>query len=365
MTQRLLVSTRKGLFEWEARDGQWQLAATSFLGEPVTLVLPDPRDGATYAALNLGHFGVKLHRRAAGAAAFTEIAAPAYPPQPETDFGPFPWKLKLVWSLEAGGTGQPGTLWAGTLPGGLFRSDDRGESWRLQRALWDLPDRNEWFGGGYDEPGIHSICVDPRDADRVLVALSSGGAWSTRDGGATWSARSTGMRADYMPPEKAYDLNAQDPHRIVRCPSAPDVLWCQHHGGIWRSTDDGAQWTEVIRDTPGATSTFGFAVGVHPHDPDTAWFVPAIADQRRIPVDHALSVARTRDGGRSFEQLRDGLPQRNCFDLVYRHGLAVADDGCTLAIGSTTGGLWVSHDSGDHWQAIDASLPPITAVRFA
>lgn len=365
MDARLIVSTRKGLFEWERRGGGWALAATAFLGDPVTLALHDRRDGCTYAALNLGHFGVKLHRRDPGATAFTEVASPAYPPQPESGAGPFPWTLRLLWSLEAGGAGQPGTLWAGTLPGGLFRSDDRGEHWSLQRGLWDRPERLEWFGGGYPEPGIHSICVDPRDADRVLVGLSCAGAWATTDGGASWAPRSAGMRADYLPPEKAYDQNGQDPHRIVRCPSSPDVLWCQHHGGIWRSTDDGASWSEVPPATPGATSTFGFTVGVHPQDPDTAWFVPAIADQRRIPVDHALSVARTRDGGRSFEQLRDGLPQRNCFDLVYRHGLAVGDDGRSLAIGSTTGHLWTSDDGGEHWQAVDALLPPISAVRFA
>jgi len=109
---------------------------------------------------------------------------------------------------------------------------------------------------------------------------------------------------------------------------------------------------------------FGFAVAAHPQDPDTAWFVPAQADERRVPVDGALVVSRTRDGGRSFETLRRGLPQQHCYDLVYRHGLALGSDGCTLLMGSTTGHLWSSGDAGDHWQAVSAYLPPIYAVRL-
>ncbi|MBP6778631.1 MAG: exo-alpha-sialidase, partial [Piscinibacter sp.] len=107
-----------------------------------------------------------------------------------------------------------------------------------------------------------------------------------------------------------------------------------------------------------------FAVAVHPQDGAMAWFIPALADERRVPTDGALVVNRTRDGGASFETLRDGLPQTHCYDLVYRHGLAVAGDGRTLMMGSTTGGLWASADAGDSWQTVSMNLPPIYAVRF-
>jgi hypothetical protein len=95
-----------------------------------------------------------------------------------------------------------------------------------------------------------------------------------------------------------------------------------------------------------------------------AWFVPAVADQCRVPKDGALVVNRTCDGGETFETLRCGLPQADCYDLVYRHGLAVADDGQTLLMGSTGGGLWASSDSGDRWQMLPQRLPPIYALRF-
>ena len=361
MNMRAYLSTRKGLFELAKENGRWQFGPVHFLGEPVSMALADRRDGTLYAALNLGHFGVKLHRRHAGLETWTELPAPAYPPKPEASEDKVDWNNRLIWALEAGLPGEPGLLWAGTLPGGLFVSRDHGDAWQLVRSLWDVPQRANWFGGGYDVPGIHSISVDPRDGRRLLVGVSCGGAWRSEDGGATWSVSSTGMRADYMPPEMNENEEVQDPHRIVRCPGQPDVLWCQHHNGMWRSLDGGRHWQEI---TGVPLSHFGFAVAAHPTDGDTAWFVPAEADQRRIPVGAALAVLRTRDGGKSFEVLNKGLPQAHCYDLVYRHGLAVSDDGHTLVMGSTTGGVWISENGGDSWQTLSTSLPPVYAVTF-
>ncbi len=298
---------------------------------------------------------------------------PVYPPQPEEQAAaasdapadpdaprPAPWSLQQLWVLEAGGADEPGVLWAGTIPGGLFRSDDRGASWALNRPLWDRPERAQWFGGGYDYPGIHSICVDPRDSRHVSIAISCGGVWQTRNGGDSWEATTRGMKAGYMPPERSEDPNIQDPHYMVQCPSRPDALWVQHHDGVFRSEDGGASWRRI----EGRPSKFGFAVAVHPRDPDTAWFAPATKDECRIPVDGKLVVSRTRDGGRSFEVFDEGLPAPPAYDLIYRHGLAVDDSGERLAMGSTTGGLWVSENGGERWTCVSAHLPPVYCVRF-
>lgn len=364
MADRLFVSTRKGLFVFQRAGGSWRIAETQFPGEPVTAVLPDARDGTLYAALNLGHFGVKLRRRRPGRE-WEECSAPAYPPRPEPGPGEepgAPWTLLQVWCLEAGGADRPGTLWAGTIPGGLFRSRDGGDTWKLLRSLWDRPERSEWFGGGYDHPGIHSVCVDPRDSRSVTVAVSCGGVWQSRDDGEDWRLRAEGMDAAYMPPERRDDPNIQDPHRVVQCAARPEALWAQHHCGIFRTTDYGARWVPV---GPVPPSGFGFAAAVHPADPDTAWFVPAQSDDCRVPPDARLVVTRTRDGGNSFEVLRRGLPEAPSYDLVYRHGLDVDAEGRCLAMGSTTGGLWISDDQGEHWQQAQVRLPPVYAVRFA
>jgi photosystem II stability/assembly factor-like uncharacterized protein len=356
MNDRILVATRKGLLTLARCNGNWSVAATDFPGIPVTAALRDRRDGALYAVLKHGHFGTKLHRSNDDGRSWKEIATPAFP----ADAAGEP-ALFQVWTLEAGGADQPGRLWAGALPAGLFRSDDRGESWQLVRALWDVPERPKWFGGGYDDAGIHSISPDPRDSHRMLVAISCGGVWQTTTGGDSWTLQGHGLVAAYMPPEQAGTLEVQDPHRVARCIDAPEVMWMQHHNGIFRSTDAGANWAQLK--PPG--DDFGFAVAAHPHDPLTAWFVPGMKDELRMPRDGALAVSRTSDGGKTWDVLREGLPQRDAFDLVYRHGLDVDASGRCLAMGSTTGALWVSDDAGDHWQLVNAHLPPIYAVRFA
>jgi photosystem II stability/assembly factor-like uncharacterized protein len=356
MSDRLHVATRKGLLTLSrGGDGGWCVAATAFAGVPVTAVLHDARDGARYAALRHGHFGAKLHRSDDDGRSWRELAAPAFPPGTAGEPA-----LSQIWTLAPGGPTQPGRLWAGGIPAGLFRSDDRGESWQLVEALWNVPERAGWFGGGYDDAGIHTVSPDPRDADDIFVAVSCGGVWNSRDAGRSWTLHGEGLIAAYMPPDQFNRLEVQDPHRVVRSPAAPDVMWMQHHNGMFRSADAGRTWTQLK--PPG--DDFGFAVAVHPQDPDTAWFVPAIKDEMRIPRDGAMCVTRTRDGGRSWQTLRDGLPQREAFDLIYRHGLDVDETGARLAMGSTTGALWASEDAGEHWRLVNAHLPPVYAVHF-
>jgi hypothetical protein len=355
------VATRKGLFGVRRTSSGWHLGMPHFTGEPVTQFVVDRTAGACYAALRLGHFGVKLWKSGDLGVNWQEVAAPAFPPKPtegEWKDDATPWSVDMIWALEA----APGTLWAGCLPAGLFKSVDGGANWQLVESLWLRPERKEWFGGGYDHAGIHSIVVDPRDANHLTIAVSCGGVWQTRDAGGTWTSTSKGMVSDFMPPERREDPNIQDVHRMAHCASKPDVLWAQHHGGLYRSTDGGMNWRPLAAPAP---SGFGFAVAAHPANPERAWFVPSHSDARRIPVDGRMVVTETADGGASFHVRRQGLPQHDAYHLVYRHALAVSVDGGTLAMGSTTGGLWVSEDEGATWQCLSRDLPPIAAVRIA
>ncbi|MGE0257870.1 MAG: WD40/YVTN/BNR-like repeat-containing protein [Alphaproteobacteria bacterium] len=359
MAERLYVGTRKGLFELARRGAGWDIVDVHFLGDPISALLP--HGDIVYAALDLGHFGAKLWRRD-GATGWRELAAPAFPPQPE-DAGddPHPWSLGKIWVIEPGRV--EGRLWAGTMPGGLFRSDDDGETWVLNENLWRLPERRQWFGvAGGEQPGINSVLIDPRDPSDIRIGVSTGGMWASQDAGISWRIINRGMYNEYMPPEQRETPIAQDIHRLARCTAYPEVVWCQHHNAVFRSDDAGASWRELTAIRP---AKFGFAVAAHPRDPQTAWFVPAAKDERRIPHGGALVVARTSDGGESFEVLRRGLPQRHAYDLVWRHALDVDASGEVLAFGSTTGGLWVSEDGGNSWITIDARLPPVAAVRFA
>jgi hypothetical protein len=170
------------------------------------------------------------------------------------------------------------------------------------------------------------------------------------------------MQADFMPPEQRGDPVIQDVHCLQLCAAAPDVLWVQHHNARYRSADAGQSWQDI---SAGPLSAFGFAVAAHPADPNCAWFVPAVKDEFRYPVDARLQVLISRDAGQTFAQLRQGLPQQESYDLVYRHALACDSSGTQLAFASTTGGLWYSFDGGTRFAALELRLPPVTALRFA
>jgi hypothetical protein len=362
----LLIASRKGLYTVQrSADLRWQISGHHFPGEPVTQVLADPRDGAWYAALRLGHFGLKLHKSTDRGASWTEITPPAFPPKPAN--GPWaddetPWTVELVWSLQAGGTHEPGVLWAGCMPAGLFRSADGGASWQLIESLWLDERRKQWMGGGNDHPGMHSVCIDPRDSRRVTVGISCGGVWHSDDSGKSWHLYGKGLEAPYTPPELAFDPNIQDAHCVSMCAAVPEVMWIQHHAGTYRSVDGGMNWSRL---TAPLTGDFGFVIVADPVNPLRAWVVPAAADTHRYAVDGAMCVARTDDGGQSWQVFRNGLPQQHAYHLVYRHGLALSPDQRTLAMASTTGGAWFSEDAGESWQTLGAALPPVAALSWA
>lgn len=305
-------------------------------------------------ALRNGHFGPKLHESRDAGQTWTELTPPAFPAglagEPKVD---------QVWTL----AGKGDVLWAGCIPAGLFRSLDGGRSWELVESLWNRPERTKWFGGGFDDAGIHSVLVDPRNPARLTIGISCGGVWRSEDGGACWENRSAGLWAAYMPPESKEDPDIQDPHRLAQCAAKPDTIWCQHHNGQFVCNDDLGRWNEIWPAPP--LSNFGFALAAHPGDPLTAWFVPAAADNRRYPLEGDFYVLRTRDGGKTFDKLTAGLPLPPAFHLVYRHGLVVDETGRQLAMASTTGSLWVSEDAGDYWTRSSTELPMVYCLAMA
>lgn len=176
------------------------------------------------------------------------------------------------------------------------------------------------------------------------------------------TALAEGMKADYLPADREQDPNTQDPHRMVQCTAQPDVLWVQHHCGLYRSINGGQLWEGIAAPKP---SGFGFAVACDPVDPQRAWFVPAQADTQRYPLDGKMVVNRTDDGGKTFTTFTSELPQEHAYHLVYRHSLEPAPDRQTLAMSSTTGSLWISADAGEHWQCVFRDLPPVAALGGA
>jgi len=167
--------------------------------------------------------------------------------------------------------------------------------------------------------------------------------------------------ATALQPEEGSEYGC-DPHCIVRSPVDPDVLWQQNHVGVWRSTDAGRTWADL---TAKPLVDFGFPIAAHPTQAATAWIVPMESDARRVAIDGALVVMRTDDGGKTWSEGREGLPQENAWDFPFRHALDVSADGETLAFGTTSGNLYISHDGGRTWRTLMNNLPTVYSVRFA
>ncbi len=355
----LILGTRKGLVTYQKSDGKWKLRDTSFLGIPVSLTHVDSRNGTWWACLDHGHWGQKLHKSQDQGKTWQEVGAPKYDEGMEVKEGEAA-AVRYLWAFAEGGPDKSDTIYIGTEPGGLFKSHDGGNSFTLVESLWNHPSRSDhWFGGGRDYPGIHSILVDPRDSDHIYVGISVAGVFETHDGGSSWEVKNKGLRADFLPDPQAEV--GHDPHLLVASPSNPDVLWQQNHCGIFRTTNGGNSWQDLTQaDGP---ARFGFAIAVAENNPDRAWVVPAISDEIRVAVDNALCVCRTDDGGKTWKDLRSGLPQSDCYDIVFRHALDV--DGDNLSFGTTTGNLYLSDNGGDHWDCLNSNLPMVYSVAFA
>lgn len=393
MSDVILLATKKGTLIFDRSGQSWKPRPISHAGIAVSYAAGDPRDGTLWACMDNAHWGPSLMRSKDGGATWQDASRIAYPkgaryieqliPDPKAmqDAGrPITYKaaaLMKVWVLGFAGADQPGVIHAGTLPGGLFTTRDGGESWELNLPLWNHESRggdlfageatskNQWGGTpaamayGDFVPGIHSVLVDPRDSNHLYLAVSSAGVVETRDGGNTWTSATKGMLNDYLPnPEVEW---GHDPHFVTLCPGQPDRLWQQNHCGVFTSEDGAGSWKRVSQ--PDVAVHFGFPIAADAKDGRTAWVVPLRSDQERMSIDGGLFVARTSDGGASWQTFRKGLPQEHCYDVIYRHALDASGD--QLCFGTTTGNVYVSEDRGESWRCLGNNLPPVHSVRFA
>ncbi|MGF1548789.1 MAG: WD40/YVTN/BNR-like repeat-containing protein [Thiotrichales bacterium] len=393
MSDKIILGTRKGTLLIDRTLSGWRPRSISHPGTPVCYAARDPRDGTLWASLDHGHWGPKLSRSLDDGKTWQDSPSPKYPAGaryivkvlPTEDFDPNApagepeyagASVHKIWTIAFGAADQPGRLYAGTIPGGLFVSDDGGESWQLNRPLWnhesrggdlfagDATSQNRWMGTpasidyGIFEPGIHSILVDPRDPSHLFVAVSTAGILESTDGGATWTGRNQGMTNDYSPDPN--DPWMHDPHFATLCPAQPDYLWQQNHCGVFLSRDGARSWTKVSAPKNGVH--FGFPIAADANDGRTAWVVPAHSDMARMAIDGGLCVARTTDGGASWQTFREGLPRQHAYDIVLRHGLDIAGD--RLCFGSSTGNVYLSEDRGETWQCLGNHFPPVYSVRF-
>jgi photosystem II stability/assembly factor-like uncharacterized protein len=362
---RVLVGTRKGAFILSSDGARrtWDVSGPHFAGWEIYHLKGSPVDpNRIYVSQGSGWFGQLMQRSDDGGKTFTPVGnAFQYDGVPGThqwyDGTPHPWEFKRVWHLEPSLT-DPDTVYAGIEDAALFKTTDAGATWT------ELSGLRKHGSGPHWQPGagglcLHTILLDPSNAQRIVIAISAAGAFRSDDGGTTWKAINKGLVSDGIPNPDAEVGHCV--HHIASHRSRPGTLFMQKHWHIMRSDDAGDQWTKVSGNLP---TDFGFVIDVHAHEPETIFVVPIKSDSEHFPLDGRLRVYRSRTGGNDWEPLATGLPEKDCYVNVLRDAMAVDTlDSCGVYFGTTGGQVYASPDGGDSWSAIVRDLPPVLSVE--
>jgi photosystem II stability/assembly factor-like uncharacterized protein len=362
---RVLVGTRKGAFILTSNEErqQWDVSGPHFAGWEIYHLKGSPANpDRLYAAQSTGWFGQLIQRSDDGGKTWEPVGADfTYDGAPGAhqwyDGTQHPWEFQRVWLLEPSPT-DPDTVYAGVEDAALFRTHDGGKSWLELPALRAI--KGELWAPGAGGMCLHTILIDPNDANRIFVAISAAGAFRTEDGGQTWRPATHGLKANWELPDPDAEIG-HCVHSIAMHPSRPNVLFMQKHWDVMRSDDAGDNWYEISGNLP---SDFGFPIIVHSHEPDTIYVVPIKSDSEHYPPDGKLRVYRSRSGGNEWEALTEGLPQSDCYVNVLRSAMAVDTlDSCGVYFGTTGGQVYASADSGDTWAPIVRDLPAVLSVE--
>ena len=355
MTDALvMIGTRKGLFlAWSRNGGAFEVDPVRFSTIGVHAVAIDTR-GSTprlLAAVEYGHFGPSVMWSDDLGRTWQESERPpvAFPEHTGTT-------LTRVWQLQPS-PAEPGVVWAGAEPAALFRSEDGGQTFTFVEGLWEHPHRPHWQPGG-GGLCLHTVVPHPSDPASIGIAVSAAGFYRTTDGGASWSASNTGIRAPFMPEGQQYPEFGQCVHKVVLHPARPERLFLQHHFGVYRSDDAGRSWTSIGGGLP---SDFGFPIAVHPERPDTVYVLPLDSDMNRVPAGYRYRVYRTDDAGGSWRALSHGLPEGPVHASVLRDALCASEAG--VYFGTRDGEVYGSRDDGESWSLVARHLPDVLAVR--
>lgn len=370
MAGTLWVGTRKGAFALrpDARRRGWRLSGPQFLGHIIHHIVQDPREPKTLLmAAKTGHLGPTVYRSIDRGRTWREAAQPPAFRKAEGHEPSEARAVQRVFWLTPGHAAEPGSWYAGSSPAGLFRSDDGGDHWQPVAGFNDHPMRPKWAAFGTpDGEFLHSILVDPRDAKHLYIAISVGGVFESTDGGAQWSPLNEGCAADFLPdPAAAF---GHDPHCLVLHPRAPERLYQQNHCGIYRLDRPARRWARIGTAMPKKVGDVGFPIVLHPNDPDTAWVLPM--DGRtvwpRTSIGGKPAVYRTQNAGRSWQRLARGLPARQAWFTVLRQAMCADREPRTgLYFGTTGGDVWASPNAGERWSCIARHLPEIYSVTYA
>ncbi len=354
----LLVGTTKGAFVLRSnrQRTRWEVGGPYFHGYAVYAMAYDNRLGQHRVwASTQSYWGTLLRSSDDFGKSWTNPREATIRFPADTGLS-----LKNIWQISLGRPEEPNVLYCGVEPAALFETHDAGETWSLVRGLFNHPHRPRWQPGN-GGLALHTIVLDPAESRRMYVAISAGGVYRTEDGGNSWTAQNRGIRAMFVPGK--YPEFGQCVHKIAMHPAHPERLFLQNHWGLYRSDDYAENWTDIANGVP---SDFGFAMVMHPRNPDCVYIVPVESDQFRCACEGRLRVYRTRNGGAAWEPLMHGLPQKGAYETVLRDAMTVDSfDPAGIYFGTRSGQLFVSRDEGKTWQKTLDGLPPVLCIRHA
>ncbi len=367
---RVLVGTKKGAFVLESDAGRknWDVKGPFFAGWEIYHVKGSPMNpDRIYASQSSGWSGQVMQRSDDGGKTWGVVGNKfGYDGVPGThqwyDGTPHPWEFKRVWHLEPSLT-EADSVFAGVEDAALFKSTDGGTTWVEHSGLRGQGNGTDTLAPKW-QPGaggmcLHTIILDPTNADRMYIAISAAGAFRTDDGGKNWKPINKGLVSDFMPDPTGEVGHCV--HHVAMHPSRPETLFMQKHWHIMRSDNAGDEWKKVSGNLP---TDFGFVIDVHAHEPETIFVAPIKSDAEHFPLDGKLRVYRSRTGGNEWEELGKGLPDRNCYVNVLRDAMAVDKlDECGVYFGTTGGQVYASADGGESWDAIVHDLPAVLSVE--
>jgi len=366
----LMVATRKGawLYHGDAARRAWRVDGPHFLGNIISHLVLDPRDGRTLlAAAKTGHIGPTIFRSTDRGRSWKEATRP--PAFAKARAGEEGRAVDHTFWLTPGHASEPGVWYAGTSPQGLFRSEDGGITWSPFSAINEDAQYREWMGtvqdGTPDGPKLHSIIVDPRDPKHLYFSMSGGGVHESTDGGRSFRPLVKGL--DVVEGFDAANVTFHDPH-CVRMSANPDRLYQQNHCGVYRLDRPSDTWTRIGGGIPKRVGDIGLPLVVHPRDADTAWMLPMDGTTvwPRTSPGGKPSLYVTRDAGKRWKRLDAGFPKAQAWWTVKRQALCTdGRDPVGLYFGTTSGEVWASRNEGERWQCIARNLPEIYAVEAA
>jgi photosystem II stability/assembly factor-like uncharacterized protein len=324
------VGTREGLvvLERTSQGTSWQVGRRMLTDKHISAILMEAQSGLTF----VGAFHGSLHVTADGGRTFE----PRNAGLSEQD----------VYSIAAVQRGERIHLYVGTEPAHIFFSDDLGTHWMELPALRSVPSVPRWkFPAPPHLAHTKVIAFDPYDADTVYACIEVGGLLKSKDGGDTWREL-----------EGLYE----DVHRIVIHPQDPKRLYVVTGRGLYVSQDAGATFEQWIS-RPSPVGNYPDALVLHPRHPELIFLGAAEHGPGRWRETHfaGARISRSKDGGRTWEVLCNGLPDRLQASI---EAMCLDDWGDSVSVfaATTAGEVYCSDDAGEHWSRIISGLAPIS-----